>query len=205
MNIIDHTSDDIRQIVPADFSFLSDADQQITAALHATLAALLGGDGSETIVLQGCQITSDYDASESTVDGGIRIGPRVINYSMTDGLLLHRGRLYELPAASWTEANMSAELTVMGVTRTLPTGLIVFADQQQHPSPVYGQNLELSEAPHRRLTAAIEQATMSVNFNPRATVFMEDYSITAYNTQASDYIRALALKRLPSIGQFSHV
>ena len=149
MNIIDHTSDDIRQIVPADFSFLSDADQQVTAAPHAALAALLGLDPDATIAVSGCQYSDD----RSTM-------PSELNCQLTAGTLLHGGRLYTLAAYSWQQQNPESRIG------TMPHACISFEEQLAAPSPVYGADLTLSQQPHRHLVARLCMGVLDNTYQP---------------------------------------
>lgn len=186
MNIIDHTSDDIRQIVPADMSFLSDADQQITEALHHILGALLGGSGTETIVLGGCTVTS-----QPTADADITLR------TLSPGILLHGGRIYHTPGGTWEEYELHAGATYQtGLGATVAGGIISFSAAIAAPSPVYGQSLQLDQQPHRQLSAAIVQSTKTLRFS--AFQFQEEWT---YDGQGlSDYIPVSDMKRLPVLG-----
>lgn len=153
MNIIDHTSDDIRQIVPADMSFLSDADQQITEALHHILGALLPNAGvGDTIAVTGCvrtQTGPDFNAG----------------YSISGGTLLHGGRLYTLDAAQWSEALITSTSQGGGSTSYQQKGCISFEEEVAAPSPVYGQSLQLDQQPHRHLVARLKVGQRNTTTN----------------------------------------
>jgi hypothetical protein len=61
MNIVDESKDVVvRQVVPADFSFLSLADRQITKAMSSLLLSLTGLSDDKPIVLGnvGCELLS---------------------------------------------------------------------------------------------------------------------------------------------------
>ena len=166
MNIIDHTSDDIRQIVPADFSFLSDADQQVTAALHAALAALLGLNPDATIAVSGCQYSDDRDVDPTSV-------PSDLNCQLTAGTLLHGGRLYTLAAYSWQQLNPEGRRF-----GTMPHACISFEEQLAAPSPVYGADLTLSQQPHRHLVARLCMGVLNNTYQPN--LFTPPNGVTDY-------------------------
>ena len=203
MKIIDHSSDEIRQVVPGDFSLLSDADQDMTAALQSVLSVLLGGDGSETVVVSGCEVETD----DRRWDGGgiINDGERhTYSYEMAPGVLLHGGRLYDFEGGSWTEEHVAAgdDLgSVLTLGWTYRCGLIVFGRETASPSPVYGEGQELTERPHQRLVAKVEQseATVRLNVMDSAGLGVAEYS-TTYATEAEDYVRGIELRWLPTVG-----
>lgn len=206
MNIIDHSSDNIRQIVPQDMSFLSDADQQITQALQLVLAALLGGNGTETIVLRGCEITTTDPWHNGTAVNGNSIvndtNVPTYTYGITAGLILHGGRIYELEAATWVKGNGNYLMYGFDREVTMPAGIIVFEDESVAPSPVYGEGLEPDQHPHRRLVARVEQTT--VTQRARAGLAQDAHSAATstptYHTSATDYIAPTAMKRIPVVG-----
>lgn len=140
MNIIDHSSDSIRQIVPQDLSFLSDADQQLAQALQMVVRALCGLDASQQpVALDGC------------VDSRLA-NPMGSHPTLTGGTLLYQGRLYELEACAVPSPTLSV---VQDGVQTGSEPYLRLWDETADPSPVYGIDYTLSEQPHRRLRAEL--------------------------------------------------
>lgn len=189
MNIIDHSSDNIRQIVPQDLSFLSDADQQICSAIHSILAALLGGTGTEPIAISGCEITDR--------DTGLTLSV-AHRYTISQGLVLINGKIYEFLGGNYQSGTTNnTSIPSIGaaavITNTTYTPYIILDDQPVTPSPVYGESLQLDQYPHRRLTASLFQEIATTT----------NGTTTYPNGQApAGSISLSSLKRIPALGQF---
>lgn len=123
MKRVTHNADnERRQVVPKDFSFLSDADGDVVAGVASIVATLLGISPSDPIILRGCRLVRQQSA------GGV-------TYRMSDGLIMYGGAIYTVnnvaPVA--VDGNMSAS----ALTEFLDTYYVIFGASTVSPSPVY--------------------------------------------------------------------
>lgn len=179
MNFIDHSADEIRQIIPQDFSFLSDADFAVTAALQALLDQAAGVTGG-TYIISGCQFTPDVNdtdygtycwgpqdlnsnnrSNKATLANHYGLNPGTYTYHIADGILLHGGKLYTLTGGDFDHQRIVDIYWNIPRTHdeTYQKGYIAFGSQVVSPSPVYGESLQLDQSPHKALVAAIAQGT----------------------------------------------
>ncbi len=212
MNIIDHSSDEIRQIVPADFSFLSDADLSITAALQAVLDRA-SGTANGSYIISGCQLTpdpSDPDYGRSyTLDGvlhtfsmqthgGTAVGS--YSYSLASGVILHGGRLYTLAGGSFLFNRTDTLLTLTSMHRK--EGFVVFSSPVAAPSPVYGESLALDQSPHRSLSAAVAQGEIYRSLVDEAQGRPETVTVDG---SPADYVPVASLLTIPKLATFPNL
>lgn len=137
MNYVDETQDGVvRQVVPADFSFLSSADRSIVKAMGKIL----------------CQLTGLND------DVPIFLGTPAINkvsalrqWSYGRGLMLYQGELYDFEGASSTAEYDTWQEFLKGVYLT-PMSKSV------DPSPVYGEGLNRDVYVHKKYIMSTTQA-----------------------------------------------
>lgn len=129
---ITHDADSIaRQVVPQDFSFLSDADGQIVKALELIISRVFGVDVSKPVLLGNRVITSRI-----TGDGK--------KFTFGANTLLWQGRLYDLPQSG--EAFAANETAFLRETYITPIETIVA------PSPLYGVNEARDVYVHKSLS-----------------------------------------------------
>ncbi len=138
MKIINHSGDTVRQIVPQDMSFLSDADQQIVEAFGNILGMMFGLSGDSALVMQGMDRTFVPPS-----------GDRMGSLSFTGGVVMHNGKLYSFAGG---------EVGGMG---GLPESYgsqfcLKFTENDTvAPSPVYGANIETTVSVHKERRAVL--------------------------------------------------
>lgn len=117
-----------RQVQPADFSFLSDADKEIVAGFEATLRQLCGFNSNNPIVLSGIWV--DVTAKPNPT------GNTQTNFKITGGKILYNATLVDF-----------AEMDVVKPTYEYDTLLdsVVWMLRQSNssPSPVRNRDGEL--------------------------------------------------------------
>lgn len=117
MNHIDNSADNIpRQVVPRDFSFLSEADQQIVQGLYGFMETLSGCTGC-AFILQGMKVSGIGDGIQADID-------------ITEGTFLYDGKLYHLE----NPVHLTGLLSGRDVS-------FLLEEQDHEPSPVYDENL----------------------------------------------------------------
>ena len=218
MNIINHSSDDIRQIVPADFSFLSDADQQVTLALQHLLDRLSGTSGG-TYILSGCGLTTDPDDHAYTptpyrtsVDGGVpayytdhdlssheSTVADTYTYHIADGTLLHGGKIYTLHGGDFGFSTYVDNHFTTPIFPVSSTGFIVFGSVAAAPSPVYGEDLQLSQNPHQSLAATVATGTEQYVIDNGTTNIVLTYTVPGNPT---DFVCVKNLIKIPKVADF---
>ena len=140
---ITHDADSIaRQVVPQDFSFLSDADGQIVKALELIVSMGFGVDVSKPVLLGKRVITR-------------RITPDGLRFKFGANTLLWQGSLYDLPASSETAAASESEF--MRSTYVMPLETSVA------PSPVYGINEVKDVSCHKSLSFGYQRSADGSN------------------------------------------
>ena len=140
---ITHDADSIaRQVVPQDFSFLSDADGQIVKALELIVSMGFGVDVSKPVLLGNRVITR-------------RITPDGIKFKFGSNMILWQGSLYNLPASSETAAANESEF--LRSTYVMPLETTVA------PSPVYGVNEVRDVICHKSLSFGYQRSADGSN------------------------------------------
>lgn len=135
---ITHDADNIaRQVVPQDFSFLSDADGQIVKALELIISMGFGVDVSKPVLLGNRVIIR-------------RITPDGIKFKFGANMVLWQGCLYELPASS--ESVAASESEFLRSTYVMPLETTVA------PSPVYGINEVRDVSCHKSLSFGYQRS-----------------------------------------------
>lgn len=132
MNRVNHSADSTaRQVVPQDFSFLSDASLQVAQALEAMVRTMLGVSDNAPIFLRPLNISTRVVPGEGT------------KYKLGANILLYDGAVYELPEAP--EAAASSINSYLGSLYIIP------CTEGVEPSPVYGEGLSRDIYCHERL------------------------------------------------------
>ena len=140
---ITHDADSIaRQVVPQDFSFLSDADVQIVKALELIVSMGFGVDVSKPVLLGNRVITR-------------RITPDGSKFTFGANMLLWQGRLYDLPASSETLAASESEF--------LRSTYVIPLETTVAPSPVYGVNEVRDVNVHKSLNFGYQRSADGSN------------------------------------------
>ena len=84
MKRVTHDADvERRQVVPKDFSFLSDADSDVVVGVASIVATLLGMSPDDPIILRGCRLTRQRSGD-------------TVTYTMGDGLIMYAGAIYSV-------------------------------------------------------------------------------------------------------------
>ena len=126
MNHIDNSADAIpRQVVPRDFSFLSEADSQIVAGLYGLLETISGCSGC-AFILQGMHISGLGDGIAADID----IAP---------GMFLYGGKLYILENSVHLSGLMSGRDVHF-----------ILSEKDSEPSPVFDSNLTPTIQCHKK-------------------------------------------------------
>lgn len=135
---ITHDADSVaRQVVPQDFSFLSDADGQIVKALELIISRVFGVDVSKPVLLGNRVITR-------------RITPDGSKFTFGANMLLWQGRLYDLPSSSETVAASESEF--------LRSTYVIPLEGTVAPSPVYGVNEVRDVNVHKSLSFGYQRS-----------------------------------------------
>ncbi len=160
MKYIDHSSDDVRQIVPGDMSFLSDADQEVVEAMGGMLCSLFGVTEKMAVVMKGMRASlvlreTPAVGSMMTIEGGV---------------VLHGGKLYTFSGGS-----------VEGQSRILEGyasnyALLFTESDVVNPSPVYGETIAFTETPHKEMRAVLV-AKASIDESNDDYVLLKDVKV----------------------------
>ncbi len=126
MNHTDNSADNIpRQVVPRDFSFLSEADQVIVQGLYGLLETVSGYPGC-AFILQGMHVSGTGDGLAADID----IAP---------GMFLFDGKLYILENSVHLSGLMSGRDVHF-----------ILEEKDCEPSPVYDENLAPTVNCHKK-------------------------------------------------------
>ena len=121
MNIVGTEGNSVRQIVPAEFNFLSMADRQVVAALEGVLKAMYGLEARQAIIVSGMRTQTALIWTPDRVIAGQR-------YTVTEGVVMWNGCLWEFGGGSWEayrEAQNPTEyVLVMRETTAPPSGCV---------------------------------------------------------------------------------
>lgn len=146
MNIVGTEGNSVRQIVPAEFNFLSMADRQVVAALEGVLKAMYGLEARQAIIVSGMQTQTTLIWIPSETSDRVIAGQR---YEITEGVVMWNGCLWEFGGGSW-EAYREAQNPTEYV--------LVMSEETAPPSPVYGENITLDVTPHKRAVCTLVSA-----------------------------------------------
>ncbi len=126
MNHTDNSADNIpRQVVPRDFSFLSEADQAIVQGLYGLLETVSACPGC-AFILQGMEVSGAGDGTTADID----IAP---------GMFLYDGKLYILENSEHLSGVMSGQHV-----------RFLLEETDVAPSPVYDENLAPTVNCHKK-------------------------------------------------------
>lgn len=146
MNTIGTEGNEVRQIVPAEFNFLSVADQQVVAAMEGIVKAMYGLGANQAVVAVGMAATW----SNTTTQG---VNSLLLTQRLTfgTGVVLWNGKLWEFGGGY-----------IDGIGRFSPLQgndwVLVMSEQVASPSPVYGATIALDVTPHKRLVCTLMSA-----------------------------------------------
>lgn len=148
MNIIGTEGNSVRQIVPAEFNFLSMADRQVVAALEGVLKTVYGLEAGQAIIVSGMQTRTALIRvpSESSGSIGYITGQQ---FMVTEGVVMWNGCLWEFGGGSWEEYRAAQDPTEY---------VLVMSETVAPPSPVYGENISLDVTPHKRAVCTLMSA-----------------------------------------------
>ena len=122
-----------REVMPADFAFLSQADKQVVSAVEKSLRTMFGWDEGQPIVISGLE----YDSGTKTISEG---------YLIKDGVVY---KVEEKQLVSSTILNTQLKITASAV--------VMLTKKVISPSPVYDENLVQSVNVHYEHYAFINQ------------------------------------------------
>lgn len=146
MNVVGTEGNDVRQIVPAEFNFLSAADRQVVSALEGVVRMVYGLESGQAVVVEGMDAT--WENVRVAVGEGLMMTKRV---TLAPGVVMWNGGLWEFGGA-----------TIEGLEFTQPLNgdkwVLVMSEQVAPPSPVYGATIALDVSPHKRLVCTLASA-----------------------------------------------
>lgn len=140
MNIVGTEGNSVRQIVPAEFNFLSMADRQVVAALEGVLKTVYGLEAGQAIIVSGMRTSAVFVILGPLDGNGTRYTWR---YTITEGVVMWNGCLWEFGGGSF-EAGANPNNCVLVMSETVAP-----------PSPVYGENISLDVTPHKRAVCTL--------------------------------------------------
>lgn len=143
MKITNHNGDEIRQIIPQDMSFLSDADQQIVAAMQGVIMRMFGISEDKAIVVNGMQF-SYKKASANLLEKNYIL-------SVSEGSMIYHGKLYNCLGGSVTLFNM--------VPGTAATTVALELNESNALPAVYGESLTTNVQVHVETVATLKLAS----------------------------------------------
>lgn len=148
MNKITEEGKSIRQIVPADFVFLSQADQQIWSAIDWVMRKLCGFDPvsrKAIIVVGGLKVNWDNNSGAGTCTIGT-------------GFVSYKGVLWELEEAVTIPYEGGQDDIASRLTGTFRGYNMCFEEKIVQPSPVYGADNTEQVSPHKKQVCKILKA-----------------------------------------------
>lgn len=123
MKRVTHDADnERRQVVPKDFSFLSDADSDVVVGVASIVATLLGMSPDDPIILRGCRLTRQRSGD-------------TVTYTMGDGLIMYAGAIYSVNNVP--PVVVEGDMTVGALAEFLDTYYVIFGASTVSPSPMY--------------------------------------------------------------------
>lgn len=127
-----------RQVVPEDFSFLSEADLQINQGTYKMLCNIYGFDGTKPIVISGLNLTISLNPNDTK------------SVKVEDGLLLMAdGDIIEVEGSVFMTSNSTTEDLILNSLSIEITEIDV------SPSPVYDKNGSLNIYCHKEKRGTI--------------------------------------------------
>lgn len=148
----------MRQIVPAEFNFLSAADRQVVAALEGVVKAMYGLESGQAVVVEGMGAT--WENTITGIDASLRPTQRV---TLAPGVVMWNGGLWEFGGA-----------TIEGLGRMQALNgdewVLVMSEQVAPPSPVYGATIALDVSPHKRLVCTLASAEDAAGETQKVTL-----------------------------------
>lgn len=143
MNIVGTEGNSVRQIVPAEFNFLSMADRQVVAALEGVLKAMYGLEARQAVIVSGMQTQTRLIWTPSETSGRVIAGQ---GFTVTEGVVMWNGCLWEFGGGSWETYREAQNPTEY---------VLVMRETVAPPSPVYGENITLDVTPHKRAVCTL--------------------------------------------------
>jgi hypothetical protein len=158
MNVIGTEGNNVRQIVPAEFNFLSAADRQVVAALQGVVRMMYGLESGQAVVVEGMGAT--WENTTAGIDASFRLTKRL---TLAPGVVMWNGGLWEFGGA-----------TIEGLGRLQSLNgdawVLVMSEQVAPPSPVYGATIALDVSPHKRLVCTLASAEDAAEETQKVTL-----------------------------------
>lgn len=158
MNVIGTEGNNVRQIVPAEFNFLSAADRQVVSALQGVVRMMYGLESGQAVVVEGMSAT--WRATTTGSGASLRLTRQV---TLAPGVVMWNGGLWEFGGA-----------TIEGLGWTQPLNgdgwVLVMSEQVAPPSPVYGATIALDVSPHKRLVCTLASAEDAAEETQKVTL-----------------------------------
>lgn len=158
MNVIGTEGNNVRQIVPAEFNFLSAADRQVVSALQGVVRMMYGLESGQAVVVEGMGAT--WENITTGTDTSLRLTQQV---TLAPGVVMWNGGLWEFGGA-----------TIEGLGRRQPLNgdewVLVMSEQVAPPSPVYGATIALDVSPHKRLVCTLASAEDAAEETQKVTL-----------------------------------
>ncbi len=159
MNKIGSEGNEVRQIVPAEFNFLSMADMQVVSALQGVVKAMYGLSDSQAVAVSGMAVTwSNTTVGESAID--IRLTQCL---TLGAGVVMWGGKLWEFGGGSIDGIGRYSRLSV-------DEWVLVMSEEVAMPSPVYGATIELDVTPHKHLVCELRSAEDAAGAEQKVTL-----------------------------------
>lgn len=158
MNVIGTEGNSVRQIVPAEFNFLSAADRQVVSALQGVVRMMYGLESGQAVVVEGMGAT--WKNTTARTDGSIQRTRRV---TLAPGVVMWNGGLWEFGGAT---------IEGLGMLQSLngDAWVLVMSEQVAPPSPVYGATIALDVSPHKRLVCTLASAEDAAEETQKVTL-----------------------------------
>ena len=148
MNKVGTEGNEVRQIVPAEFNFMSVADQQVVAAMEGIVKAMYGLGSNQAVVAVGMEATWSNTTTQGPAQASMLLTQRL---TFGTGVVLWDGKLWEFGGGY-----------IDGIGRFSPLQgndwVLVMSEQVASPSPVYGATIALDVTPHKRLVCTLMSA-----------------------------------------------
>lgn len=158
MNIVGTEGNSVRQIVPAEFNFLSMADRQVVAAMEGVVRMMYGLESGQAVVVEGMGAT--WEPTTTGTTGDLQLTQRV---TLAPGVVMWNGGLWEFEGA-----------TIEGLGRLQPINgdewVLVMSEQVAPPSPVYGETIALDVSPHKRMVCTLASAEDAAEETQKVTL-----------------------------------
>ena len=158
MNTIGTEGNNVRQIVPAEFNFLSVADQQVVAAMEGIVKAMYGLGSNQAVVAVGMEATWSNTTTQ-VVD--IMLLTQRLTFGA--GVVLWDGKLWEFGGGYIDGIDRFSSLQGND-------WVLVMSEQVASPSPVYGATIALDVTPHKRLVCTLMSAEDALEATQKVTL-----------------------------------